>query len=99
MMATALMGVTFLALGDGFVHFFPGEPISSVPETRLARVGRAKERWEKKEPASSLLEIVLAVFCEQCYQRSDGKHHDANENDYSYPHRCSPGFACIISSF
>ena len=73
MMATSLMGVTFFALRDGFLHFFSGEPIGSVPEPRLVGVGRANQRWGKKEPARSLVGIGRAVFCEQCYQRSDGK--------------------------
>jgi len=65
MMATLLMGVTFFALHDGFVHFFPGEPIGGVPETRLAGIGRANQRWGKKESASSSVGIVLAVFGQQ----------------------------------
>lgn len=98
MMATPLMGVTFFPLHDGFVHFFPGEPIGGVPETRLAGVGRANQRWGKKEPASSLMGMVCAAFCEQCCQRSDGRHHHANENDHFYAHVCSPGFDCVVSS-
>jgi hypothetical protein len=95
------MGVPFFALHDGFVHFFPGEPIGGVPEPRLARVGSAKQRWGKKDPASSLVGMVLAVFCEQRDQCRDGQHHDTNEYDHSYAHVCSPRFDTLflLSSF
>jgi len=92
------MGVPLFALGDGFLQFFSSEPIGGVPETRLAGVGRTNQRWGKKEPASSLMGIALAVFCEQCFQRSDSEYHDANENDQSYAHLCSPGFDYVIAS-
>src|SRR6266699_4007314 len=83
---------------NGFVHFFPGEPIAGVPETRLARVGRAIERWGKRDSASIMVGMDLAIFCEQRDQRRDGKHHDTNEYDYSYAHVCSPGFDDGITS-
>lgn len=98
MMAPPLMSVPFFALGDGFLDFFPGEPIGGIPVTRLAGVGRANQRWGKNEPARSLVERVLAALCEPRYERRDGKRQSAKEDDHSYAHRCSPGFDCVLSS-
>src|SRR3974377_513521 len=64
MRAPSLSGFSFLSLQNGFLDFFPGVPIGGVPETRLARVGRAHQRWAKKERASSLVGIGLAIFGE-----------------------------------
>ncbi len=41
MTAPPLMSVSFLARQNGFLDFFPGEPIGGVPETRLVRVSCA----------------------------------------------------------
>jgi hypothetical protein len=94
--APSLMDVPFLSLQNGFFEFFPGEPIGGVPETRFARVGRAHQRWGKKEPTSSLVGIVLAIFVEQRYERSDGKHHEAKENDHFHVDCCSPTFDSVF---
>ena len=98
MMTPPLMGETFFALPDGFVDFFPSEPIGGVPEPRLARVGRAKQRWGKHDPVISLVGMVVAVFGEQRDQRRDGQHHDTNEYDHSYALVCSPRFDTVFSS-
>jgi len=98
MMAPPLMCVRFFAFHDGFLDFFPCEPISGVPVTRIVGVGRANQRWGKNESASSLVERVLTAFCEQHYDRRDGKGHGAKEDDHSYAHHCSPGFDCGIAS-
>jgi hypothetical protein len=96
MTAPSLMGVPFLSLQNGFLDFFPGVPIGGIPETRLAGVGRAHQRWEKKERASSLVGIVLAIFGEQRYKRGDGKRHEAKENDHFYVYYCSPAFDSVF---
>ena len=92
MTAPSRMGVPFLSLQKSFLDFFPGIPIGGVPETRLARVGRAHQRWAKKERANSLVGIALAIFGEQGYERGDGKHHQAKENDHFHVYCCSPVF-------
>jgi hypothetical protein len=92
MMTPPLVGATFLALQNGFLDFFPGKPIGGVPETRLAGVGRAHQRRERKESASGLVGIILTVFGEQRYECSDGKHHSEKDDDHSYAHSHSPVF-------
>jgi hypothetical protein len=96
-MASSLMCVAFFALGDGIVDFFPGVPIGGIPVTGLAGVSRANQRWAKNEPASNLVEIVPAALCKYCYERRDGKHPSAKEDDRSYAHRRSPLFDYCIS--
>jgi hypothetical protein len=96
MMTPPLMGGPFFALPDGFVHFFPGEPIGGVPEPRLARVGRAKQRWGKQDPAISLVGMVLTIFGEQRDHGHDGQYHDTNQYDQSYAHVCSPRFDTLF---
>jgi len=96
MTAPSLMGIAFLSLQNGFLDFFPGVPIGGVPETRLAGVGRAHQRWGKKEPTSSLVGIVLAIFGEQRYERGDGKHYEAKENDHFHVYCCSPAFDSVF---
>jgi hypothetical protein len=36
--------------------------------------------------------IVFAAFCEQRYERSEGKYYETKDDDYSYAHRSSPVF-------
>ena len=96
MTAPSLMGVPFLSIQNGFLDFFPGKPIGGVPETRLARVGRAHQRWAKKERASSLVGIGLAISGEEGDERSDGKHHEAKENDHFHVDCCSPAFDSVF---
>jgi hypothetical protein len=75
MTTTPLMGVTFLALQNGFLDFFPCKPIGGVQVSRPAGVGRAHQGRGNKEPASGLVRIRPAAFGEHRYERSDGKHH------------------------
>ncbi len=93
-----LIGVTFLALQNGFPRLFPCKPIGSEPETLLPGIGRAYQRREKKESASGLVGIILTVFGEQRYECSDGKQHGEKDDDHSYAHSHSPVFYYGISS-
>ena len=90
--APSLMGVPFLSIQNGFLDFFPGEPIGGVPVTRLAGVGRAHQRWAKKELTSSLVRVGLAIFGEEGNERGDGKHYEAKENDHFHVYCVSPAF-------
>ena len=94
--APSLMGIAFLSLQYGFLDFFPGEPIGGVPVTRLARIGRAHQRWAKKGPTSSLVGIGLAISGEEGDERGDGKHYEAKENDHFHVYYCSPAFDIVF---
>lgn len=93
-----LMDVTFLALLNGFLDFFPCKPISGVPVSRLAGVSCAHHGRGNKEPASSLVGMIRTVFGKQRKQRSDGKHHKEKNDDHAYAHRHSPPFDWDIAS-